>query len=209
VSGQCHASTALYPLGKDPPSTHCAGGWVGPRAGLDTQVRGKIFGFCWGSNLDRPVVQPVAGHYTDWAPRLTPTDLYSSSFSAKILYTFLISPSYPSRFDHRNIWWRVQIINTLFTYLRLLCSHSSYLTNVRSKKNERSGRVINAPGSFWEVPGWNYGPETGYCNWDFFVAFLSHSMRIPEKYLKIRPQPLPSESFPIHYSLITLSFDAI
>jgi hypothetical protein len=23
-------------------STHCAGGWVGPRAGLDTEARGKI-----------------------------------------------------------------------------------------------------------------------------------------------------------------------
>jgi hypothetical protein len=27
---------------KGPPSTHCVGGWVGPRAGLDTQARGKI-----------------------------------------------------------------------------------------------------------------------------------------------------------------------
>jgi hypothetical protein len=24
------------------PSTHCTGGWVGLRAGLDTEVRGKI-----------------------------------------------------------------------------------------------------------------------------------------------------------------------
>jgi hypothetical protein len=28
--------------GKGPPSTHCVGGWVGPRAGLDTEARGKI-----------------------------------------------------------------------------------------------------------------------------------------------------------------------
>jgi hypothetical protein len=41
------------------------GGWVGLRAGLDTEVRGKILCFCRGSNLDRPVVQPVARHYTD------------------------------------------------------------------------------------------------------------------------------------------------
>jgi hypothetical protein len=32
---------------------------VGPRAGLDTEVRGKILCLCRGSNLDRPVVQPV------------------------------------------------------------------------------------------------------------------------------------------------------
>jgi hypothetical protein len=33
---------------------------VGPRAGLDTEVRGKILCPCRGSNPDRPVVQPVA-----------------------------------------------------------------------------------------------------------------------------------------------------
>jgi hypothetical protein len=46
------------------PCTHCTGGWVGPRAGLDTEVRGKILCPCLGSNLDRPVVQPVVRHYT-------------------------------------------------------------------------------------------------------------------------------------------------
>jgi hypothetical protein len=32
---------------------------VGPRAGLDTEARGKILCPCRGSNLYRPVVQPV------------------------------------------------------------------------------------------------------------------------------------------------------
>jgi hypothetical protein len=27
---------------KGPPGTHCTGGWVGPRAGLDTEARGKF-----------------------------------------------------------------------------------------------------------------------------------------------------------------------
>jgi hypothetical protein len=40
VSGQRHALAALYLRGKDP-STLWTGGWVGPRAGLDTEVRGK------------------------------------------------------------------------------------------------------------------------------------------------------------------------
>jgi hypothetical protein len=31
---------ALPPV-KGPPGTHCTGGWVGPRAGLDTEARGK------------------------------------------------------------------------------------------------------------------------------------------------------------------------
>jgi hypothetical protein len=33
----------------------------------------KSFRPCRGSNLDRPVVQPVARHYNDWATRLTHT----------------------------------------------------------------------------------------------------------------------------------------
>jgi hypothetical protein len=69
VSGQHHAPAALYPRGKDP-GTHWRGGWVGPRAGLDTEDRGKIRCPCQGSNPDRPVVQPVVRHYTDWATRL-------------------------------------------------------------------------------------------------------------------------------------------
>jgi hypothetical protein len=53
--------------GERTPGTHCTGGWVGPRAGLDTEVRGKIIFPRRGSNPDRPVVQPVDRHYTAWA----------------------------------------------------------------------------------------------------------------------------------------------
>jgi hypothetical protein len=65
LSGQRHAPAALYP-GERTPGPHWTEGWVGPRAGLDTETRGKIRCPCRGSNLDRPVVQPVARHYTDW-----------------------------------------------------------------------------------------------------------------------------------------------
>jgi hypothetical protein len=34
---------------------HCTGGWVGLRAGLDTEARGKILCPCRGSNPDHPV----------------------------------------------------------------------------------------------------------------------------------------------------------
>jgi hypothetical protein len=53
--------------GERTPGTHCTGGWVGPRAGMDTEARGKILCPCRGSNPDRPVVQPVVRHYTAWA----------------------------------------------------------------------------------------------------------------------------------------------
>jgi hypothetical protein len=53
--------------GESIPGTHCTGGWVGPRAGLDTEDRGKIICPCRWSNPDRPVVQPVVRYYTAWA----------------------------------------------------------------------------------------------------------------------------------------------
>jgi hypothetical protein len=40
------------------------------------------------------------------------------------------------------------------------------------------------------------------------ASFLNPSRRVPWYYLKIRPQVLPSAWFPIHHSLITLSFNA-
>jgi hypothetical protein len=55
---------ALHP-GKGPPVPIWTGGRVGPRVGLDIEVRGKILCFCRGSNLDRLVVQLVVRHYTD------------------------------------------------------------------------------------------------------------------------------------------------
>jgi hypothetical protein len=30
-----------FSTGERTPGTHCTGGWVGPRAGLDTEARGK------------------------------------------------------------------------------------------------------------------------------------------------------------------------
>jgi hypothetical protein len=41
VSGQRHDPAALYPRERTP-DTHCTGGWVGPRRGLDTEARGEI-----------------------------------------------------------------------------------------------------------------------------------------------------------------------
>jgi hypothetical protein len=62
--GEWSASPAsLYPRRKDP-GTHSTGGWVGPRAGLDTEGRGKILCPCRESNPDRLVVQPIVRHYT-------------------------------------------------------------------------------------------------------------------------------------------------
>jgi nitrate reductase beta subunit len=70
VSCQRHAPAALYPR-EWTAGTHYTGGWVGPKVSLDKEAGGKIL--CRESNLDRPVVQPVARHYTNWAT-LAPGD---------------------------------------------------------------------------------------------------------------------------------------
>jgi hypothetical protein len=48
VSGQLHAPDALH-------GTHCVGGWMAPRAGIDVMESY----FCQKSNSDSSVVQPV------------------------------------------------------------------------------------------------------------------------------------------------------
>jgi hypothetical protein len=46
--------------------THCTGGWVGPRAGLDTEDRGKILCPCRGSNPARNVGSQGHCNYAVW-----------------------------------------------------------------------------------------------------------------------------------------------
>jgi hypothetical protein len=39
----------------------------GPQRKSGQRLEEKFFCLCWGLNLDCPVIQPVARHYTDWA----------------------------------------------------------------------------------------------------------------------------------------------
>jgi hypothetical protein len=64
---------SAFTPGERTPGTQCTGGWVGPRAGLDTEARGKTLCPRRGSNPDRPVVQPVVRHYTAELTRLLTT----------------------------------------------------------------------------------------------------------------------------------------
>jgi hypothetical protein len=61
LSNQCHAPAALY-LRERTPGTHCTGGCVGLRAGLDIEARRKVFA-CAGDQT--PADQSVLRHYTD------------------------------------------------------------------------------------------------------------------------------------------------
>jgi hypothetical protein len=56
-----HTLAALYP--RERHGTHCTGGWMGPRAGLDGQKISPPPGF------DPRTAQPVVSHYTDCATR--------------------------------------------------------------------------------------------------------------------------------------------
>jgi hypothetical protein len=64
VSGQLHAPAAFLPRERAP-RTHWIGGWVGPRAVLNTVVGRKIPSLCWESNPRTSIVQHVAKRYTD------------------------------------------------------------------------------------------------------------------------------------------------
>jgi hypothetical protein len=65
-SGELRVTTWLrFIPGERPSGTHCTGGWVGPRAGLDTEARRKILYLCLGSNSGRLVVKSLVRHYTD------------------------------------------------------------------------------------------------------------------------------------------------
>jgi hypothetical protein len=60
----------------------------------------------------------------------------------------------------------------------------------------------------WEVPASILGPGDRLSWPRFLVAFLSPSRRMPEYYFKIRPLPLPTASFPIHYHSLPI-IDAV
>jgi len=64
VRGQRHAPAALYP--RERPGTHCTGGWVGPRAGLDRCGKSRPPPGFVPRN-----VQPEASRYIEYATRPT------------------------------------------------------------------------------------------------------------------------------------------
>ena len=59
VGGSASRPGRLYP--RERPVTHCTGGWVGPRAGLD-----RCGKFRPPTEFDPRSVLPVASRYTDW-----------------------------------------------------------------------------------------------------------------------------------------------
>jgi hypothetical protein len=59
------ASCSWFFIRERTPGTHWIGGWMGLKAGVDTEARRKMLCLCWGSNPGHPVVQSVLRHCTD------------------------------------------------------------------------------------------------------------------------------------------------
>jgi len=60
----------------------------GPQSQSGHRLEEHSFRLCRGSNLDRPVVHPVARHYSDWATRLRAVELVHQ-FCAKFFTSFM------------------------------------------------------------------------------------------------------------------------
>jgi hypothetical protein len=71
VGGQRHVPAALPP-GKRP-GTHCVGGWMSPRAGLDGYGKSRP-----SPGFDPRTVQHVASRYTDCATPVRNPKPYSA-----------------------------------------------------------------------------------------------------------------------------------
>jgi hypothetical protein len=106
------------------PGTHWTGGWVGPRAGLDTPARGKILYLCRGSNLDRLVVQPVGRHYTTELPG-SRNKIYQHKFSIRSQLPYTATHS-----ERRQS-------------LQVYCERKRQLVHVRTVTTERDGGVTD------------------------------------------------------------------
>jgi hypothetical protein len=78
------------------PGIHWIGGWVGPRAVLNTVLKRKIPSPRRESNFRTPIVQPVAQRYTDWA---------ITALFAFINAYLILSPANPPRSACKWLEW--------------------------------------------------------------------------------------------------------
>jgi hypothetical protein len=67
--------------GERTPGTHCTGGWVGPRAGLDTEARGKILYPRRGSNLNPVRSQALRNAFVSVLLEIIGVDTYLYAFA--------------------------------------------------------------------------------------------------------------------------------
>ena len=123
--GEGSASRLGRSLPQERPCTHCTGGYVGPRAGLDGRKtsphRDLIPGPC----------NPLLSHYTDWANRPTTAHHSDSNSLASlhkrhvVLNTIMFSSSVPP----------VNAVNIIFFCYRSLSATVAQFQNFRVQLN--------------------------------------------------------------------------
>jgi hypothetical protein len=74
VSGQRHAPAALKPRERIPVPIVQEAGWASEPVWTQ-RLEEKFFRLCRGTNLDRPVIQPVAWQYDDGSSKCFVTNL--------------------------------------------------------------------------------------------------------------------------------------
>jgi hypothetical protein len=114
------------PPGKEPPGTHCTGGWVGPRAGPDAEVRGKILCLCRGPNPGRPVNSQT---------------LYSLSYPALTVSTLVLLNSL---IQSEALFWNLTIIISILAIENMNIGRVSQKCDSDLGRHERwySGAVV-------------------------------------------------------------------
>jgi hypothetical protein len=110
-------------------------GWA-PEPGWSQRLQKKSFRLCRGSNLDRPVVQPVARHCIDWATRLICSLLSDSKLSSALLSprTVVVYGSVSQR-----TWYRGPSPQNYFIFLCLT------KISVSRKSRRPGGRRLGRP----------------------------------------------------------------
>jgi hypothetical protein len=95
-------------------------GWV-PEPVWTQRLEEKSSRLCRGSNLDRQVVHPVARYYTEWAIRLTETNLFVLNIGRMATDEIIIRylPCYPSLTPKRPVTAKANSLPTWLTASQL------------------------------------------------------------------------------------------
>jgi hypothetical protein len=106
------------------PGTHWIGGWVGPRAILDTVVKRKSPSPRRESNSRTPILQPVTQRYTDWA--IKAHKCWESN--RNVILSF---HHHPSRLTVHNFGWLVFLLRLRDVPVSNLDLEIGYLLGVK------------------------------------------------------------------------------
>jgi hypothetical protein len=147
-----HAPAALYPRERTP-GTYWIEGWVGLRAGLDTETRRKILCFCRGSNPRRPVCSQTLSGWATPAP-----EEYTLRFkNLKLVYpSILFSDTiFQHVVDHKGIVWSRSLCVCVCVCVRACASQPTLSFGLsREFLWQTFDAFWEGGGVFWSGKGW-------------------------------------------------------